>query len=133
MLGSSRFCRSPFCSKKSVNRAAIKSAVPGRAICRASTTRWAAVTISATERPSFLVQAQQFGDGGPHLAPGDDPVYKAVLLQVLRALEPLRQSLSDGLLDDPGAGKADEGPRLRQGDDIPPQAGAGLSGRRRKR
>ena len=56
------------------------------------------------------MEPQEEGEGLPHLAPGDDPVHKAVLLQVFRALEALGQGLADGLLDDPGPREADEGP-----------------------
>ena len=61
------------------------------------------------------MESQQKGEGLLHLAPGDDLVHEAVLLQVLGALEALRQLLPDGLLDDPGPGEADEGAGLGQG------------------
>ncbi|MPN63180.1 hypothetical protein SDC9_210935 [bioreactor metagenome] len=41
--------------------------------------------------------------------------------QKLAALEPLRQGLPDGLLDDPRPREPDERPRLRQ--DVIPQRG----------
>ena len=45
-------------------------------------------------------------------------VHKAVLQEELGLLEALGQLLADGLLDDPGPGKADGGPGLRH-DDVP--------------
>ena len=62
------------------------------------------------------MQGQQLGESLAHLTAGDDLVHKAVLLQILGALEALRQLLADGLLDNPGTGKADECPRLSQSD-----------------
>ena len=64
------------------------------------------------------------GDGVPHLRPGDHLVHKAMLLLVLRPLEALRQSLANGLLDNPGTGKANEGSGLRQ-NDVPQGGKAG--------
>ena len=56
------------------------------------------------------MQGQQLGEGLAHFPAGDDLVHKAVLLQILGPLEALGQLLADGLLDDPGTGKADERP-----------------------
>ena len=70
------------------------------------------------------MEGQQLGQGLPQLRPGDDLIHKAVLLQIFSALEALGQLLADGLPDDPGPGKADEGPRLRQGD-VPQGGEAG--------
>ena len=62
------------------------------------------------------MEPQQLGQGVPHLKAGYHRVHKAVLLLELRPLETLRQGLADGLLDDPGTGKADQGTGLRQND-----------------
>ena len=56
------------------------------------------------------MQGQQLAQNGPPLVPGDDAVQKAVVQQILRPLEALGQLLPDGLFNDPGAGKADQGP-----------------------
>ena len=48
------------------------------------------------------MQGQQLGEGLAHLTAGDDLVHKAMLLQILGALEALGQLLADGLLNDPG-------------------------------
>ena len=75
-------------------------------------------------RPPFLVEPQQLGQGVPHLQPGHHRVHKAVFFLELRPLEALRQGLADGLLDDPGTGKADQGTGLRQ-NDVPQGGKAG--------
>ena len=77
-------------------------------------TRWAAVSGSLMCVP-FLMEPQQLGQGVPHLKARHHRVHKAVLLLELRPLEALRQGLADGLLDDPGTGKADQSAGLRQG------------------
>ncbi len=65
---------------------------------------------------SFPVELQQTGEGVPQLHPGHHRVHKAVLHLKLRPLEALRQGLADGLLDDPGTGKADQRAGLGQDD-----------------
>ena len=56
------------------------------------------------------MEGQQLGQDSPPLAPGDDPVQKAVVQQILGPLKALGQLLLDGLLNDPRPGKTDEGP-----------------------
>ena len=54
------------------------------------------------------MEPQEPGESLPHPVPGDYLVHKAVLHLELRALEPLRQGLPDGLPDHPGTGEADK-------------------------
>ena len=77
------------------------------------------------------MKPQELNQRRAHLAPRNHRVHKAVLLLVLRPLKALRQSLADGLLNDPGTGKADERPRLGQ-NDVPQrrEAGGDAAGRR---
>ena len=60
------------------------------------------------------MEGQQLGQRVPQLSAGDDLVHEAVLLQIFRPLKAVGQLLANGLPDDPGAGKADEGLGLRQ-------------------
>ena len=56
------------------------------------------------------MECQQLGQCVPQLSAGDDLIHEAVLLQIFRPLKAVGQLLTDGLPDDPGTGKADEGP-----------------------
>ena len=58
------------------------------------------------------MEIEQQGDGLTLLLPGHHGVHKAVLQQKLGLLEALGQLFPHGLLDDPGAGKADGGAGL---------------------
>src|SRR5436309_2145293 len=60
----------------------------------------------------FAQQRQDAGQGGVQFAAPHDLVDHAVLVEIFGALEPLRQFLADRLLDDAGAGKTDDRPRL---------------------
>ena len=62
------------------------------------------------------MQGQQLGEGLAHFPAGNDLIHEAVLLQILGPLKALGQLLADGLLNDPGTGKADERPWLSQSD-----------------
>ena len=62
------------------------------------------------------MECQQLGQCVPQLSAGDDLIHEAVLLQIFRPLKAVGQLLTDGLPDDPGTGKADEGAGLGQGD-----------------
>ena len=62
------------------------------------------------------MEPQQTAQSVPHLGAGHHRVHEAVLHLELRTLEAFRQRLADGLLDDPGTRKADEGAGLRQDD-----------------
>ena len=70
------------------------------------------------------MELQQTDEGVPQILPGDHRVHKAVLHLKFRALEALRQSLADGLLDHPGPGKANQSAGFRQ-DDVPQRGKAG--------
>ncbi len=61
-------------------------------------------------------EAEDRGDLVPELGPVDDAIEEPVLEQELRALEPFGQLLGDRPRRHPGAGKADEGVRLRDVD-----------------
>ena len=67
------------------------------------------------------MKAKQPGQGGLHLLAFHHHVQQAVLQEELSLLEACRKSLTDGLLDYPGPGKADEGSRLA--DIYIPQSG----------
>ena len=67
------------------------------------------------------VESQQLCQRLPHLGAGHHLVHKAVLVLELAALEPGRQFFANGLFNDPGTGKADEGPGFRQ-HNIPREA-----------
>ena len=62
------------------------------------------------------MQQQELHQGFPHLAPGHHSVHKTVFLLIFRPLEALWQGLPNGLLNDPWAGKANEGAGLCQND-----------------
>src|SRR5699024_8258530 len=108
--------RSPRCSKKSVNKAEIKSGVPGRPAWRAKATRWAGVRSFATALSSFPMQLEQADQGAAQPGPRHDGINEAVLQQVFGPLEALGQLFTDGLLDDAGPREPDQRPRLCQHD-----------------
>src|SRR5690606_33501122 len=56
--------------------------------------------------------ADERPDRGTQVVAVDDHIHHAVLVEVFGALEALGQLLADGLLDDAGAGEADEGAGL---------------------
>ena len=62
------------------------------------------------------MEPEQLGKRLPHLRAGDHCIYKTVLFLILCPLEALRQSFADGLLNDPGTGKADECAGLSEND-----------------
>lgn len=55
---------------------------------------------------SLPVELQQSSQRIPHLAPGHHGIHKTVLHLKFRPLKALRQRFADGLLNDPGPGKA---------------------------
>ncbi len=100
------------CSKKSVNRCLMKSAVPGRSGWRARATLWAGSAYLPCASP-LSMELQQMEQGGAQRVPWNDGIQEAVLQQIFGALEALGELFADGLLNHPRAGKADQRRRAR--------------------